>query len=500
MIKQRSSGILLHVTSLPSAYGIGDLGHSARSFLDVLHNAQQRLWQVLPLQPVNDIYHFSPYSCSSAFAGNRYLISPESLVEEGFLLAEDMQGAPKFPDHKVDFPAVTAFKHDLLARAWERFKSREDTDDFDIFCRQEADWLDDYALYVVAKEKNDRKGWNMWPEKLRDRDPDTLAEFSTTYADKLDQVRFEQFLFFHQWDQLRAYANERQIQVFGDLPIYVTYDSADVWANPEIFKLKDNLKPRVVAGVPPDYFSKTGQLWGNPVYDWEALRKQDYQWWIRRLEQMFRLYDIVRIDHFRGLVAYWEVPAHHKTAVEGRWVKAPVDDFLTKVHEHFENPRVIAEDLGTITDDVVEVMKRYRLPGMKVLEFAFGEDNPKHKYLPENYDEDSVVYTGTHDNNTIVGWFQSEADPGQIKRLLRYLDTEVSASDVHWHLIELALESRAKLAVFPIQDVLGLDETARMNTPGTAKGNWIWRLTPEQLTLVPVEKLADLTVKSNRSS
>ncbi|MBD3331567.1 4-alpha-glucanotransferase [candidate division GN15 bacterium] len=498
MIKQRSSGILLHVTSLPSAYGIGDLGHAARQFIDMLHRAGQNLWQVLPLQPVNGIHHYSPYSGSSAFAGNRYLISPQSLVEQQYLKPEDLDGAPKFPDDHVDFPAVTKLKRALLDRSWERYQERDDTAPFDSFCRQEAAWLDDYALYAVAKQVNDLKGWNDWPQALRDRDPKALNEFSNRYAGQLRQTKFEQYLFFRQWDDLKAYANERQIQVFGDLPIYITYDSADVWANPELFKLNEKRQPTVVAGVPPDYFSKTGQLWGNPVYNWDELKGQDYDWWLRRLEQMFRLYDIVRIDHFRGLVAYWEVPSHHKTAVNGEWVEAPVDDFLTRVHQHFENPRVIAEDLGTITDDVVEVMKRYKLPGMKVLEFAFGEDNPKHKYLPENYDEDSVVYTGTHDNNTIVGWYQNEADEKTLKRLERYLGTDVTADDVHWHLIKLALDSRAKLAVFPIQDILGLDQSARMNTPGTAKGNWVWRLTPEQMAIVPVEKLADLTEKSDR--
>jgi 4-alpha-glucanotransferase len=498
MTKQRASGILLHVSSLPSAYGIGDLGHSARTFIETLHAAGQRLWQVLPLQPVDDTHHFSPYSSSSAFAGNRYLISPELLVEHGFIAAEDLAAAPRFPDDHVDYPAVTKFKHQLLSRAWERYAQHGDTAAFESFCHAEASWLDDYALFVVARDQNDRRSWIEWPEPLRDRDPEALKRFHEEHRDQIDRIKFEQFLFFQQWELLRAFANEHDIQIFGDLPIYVIHDSADVWANPGIFKLDKKLKPKVVAGVPPDYFSKTGQLWGNPVYNWAALRRQDYRWWLRRLEQMFRLYDIVRIDHFRGLIAYWEVPAHHKTAVDGRWVKAPVDDFLTKVHRQFENPRVVAEDLGTITDDVVRVMKRYRLPGMKVLEFAFGEDNPKHKYLPENYDEDSVVYTGTHDNNTIVGWFRNEVDTEQKERIERYLGTEVSAADIHWHLIRLALQSRARLALFPIQDVLGLDERARMNTPATTKDNWSWRLTPEQMVQIPVKKLAELTAQSHR--
>jgi 4-alpha-glucanotransferase len=474
------------------------MGESAYRFVDLLGRARQHVWQVLPLHPVESAHANSPYSSSSAFAGNRLLICPDQLAADGFVTRDDIGTVPPFPADRVDYDAVVAFKDRILARAWDRFRGNGHRAAYDEFCRSHVGWLDDFALFEVIKRAHDRKPWSAWPIELRDRDPDALNRFRSGHSDEIERVKFEQFLFFRQWTKLKQYANEHDVQIFGDIPLYVNYDSADTWSAPGNFKLDDDRKPTVVAGVPPDYFSKTGQLWGNPVYDWDRLRADGFGWWLRRMEHMFRLYDVVRIDHFRGLVAFWEVPASHKTAVDGTWVDAPVDEFLSALTGHFPELPVVAEDLGTITDDVRDVMKRYTLPGMKILQFAFGEDNPEHPYLPHNFDEDAVVYTGTHDNNTVAGWFAEEATDEDKRRLFEYLGEDVPDDQIHWALMRLALNSDARLAVLPMQDILGLPASARMNTPATRDHNWSWRLTGEQFSAVPIDGLAELVQASGR--
>ncbi len=496
---KRAAGILMHVTSLPSSCGIGDLGPAAFEFVDLLEAANQRVWQVLPLNPIDLGQGNSPYSCSSAFAGNELLISPDLLLEQGFASLEDIAASPDFPVERVDYEVVAAFKRRLLHAAWRRFSDARRNGEFTEFCEQESGWLDDFAVFIICKREHDGAIWTEWPKKLRNRDHKALTAFADEYRDAIDQIKFEQWLFHRQWLQLKEYAHQKKIQIFGDIPMYVNYDSVDTWANTWMFKLDRRKRPKVVSGVPPDYFSKTGQLWGNPVYDWDKLRAEGYQWWAARLRNMFRLFDLVRIDHFRGLVAYWAVPAHHKTAMNGQWVKAPVDDFITTLQRYFPELPLVAEDLGSITADVRKVMKRYNFPGMKVLQFAFRNGDDDDPYLPHNYEENAVVYTGTHDNNTVIGWYETEATKKDLKRLAEYVGHEIYPDNVHWEFIELAWRSKARLAIVPMQDVLGLPASARMNAPATSNGNWTWRLTPRERDNVPVRKLAKLTEQTNRA-
>jgi 4-alpha-glucanotransferase len=497
-VKQRASGILMHITSLPSPYGLGDLGPGASQFLDFLGRAGQRVWQVLPLQPIDGAHGNSPYSSSSAFAGNILLVSPERLKDDGFLDADEIASPPGLPVERADYDAAREIKVKMFDSAWSRYQRGPNDLEFEQFREQAASWLEDFCLFVIIKRLHDGAIWSDWPPELRDRQPEALDEVRRDYITDLERIAFEQYVFFRQWRTLKEAANGRGIELFGDIPIYVNFDSADVWTHPRLFKLNDRKRPTVVAGVPPDYFSKTGQLWGNPVYDWEALRNDGYGWWLRRLEHMFNLYDIVRIDHFRGLVGYWEVPAGHKTAAKGKWAAGPGDDFLSVVKERFDGGRVVAEDLGTITDDVREAMKRFGFPGMKILQFAFGEDNPQHPYLPANFNENCVVYTGTHDNNTIVGWFENETDEDSRRRLFEYLGEEVPVERLPWELTRVALESRARLAVVPMQDLLALPASARMNIPATRNHNWSWRISPEQLQVASAGKLAGLVADTGR--
>ena len=498
-MKERSSGILLHVTSLPSRFGIGDLGPDAYRFVDFLVSGGQRIWQVLPLHPTDPVRGNSPYSSSSAFAGNPLLISPDRLVEEGFLEEGDLQPIPEFPGDRVDYEAVIEYKGRILDRAFGRFRDRSGRDEFEAFCAEnDRLWLDDFALFCAAKSHFDRKAWSRWEGEIRDRDPRRLGDLRGRLDAFIEKVKFVQYLFYRQWFALKRYAGRSGVRILGDIPIYVDYDSADTWSHPEIFKLAEDKRPEAVAGVPPDYFSRTGQRWGNPVYDWSRLRSTGYRWWIDRMTQTLRLYDMVRIDHFRGLVAYWEIPARCRTAVKGQWEKVPVRDFLDTLRRAFPGMTVIAEDLGFITPDVVETMKRYDLPGMKVLQFAFGEDNPDHPYLPHNHPENCVVYTGTHDNNTVRGWFEEEASPEELRRLADYVGGEVSAEEVHVVFMEMAMGSKGRLTVFPMQDVLGLGSAARMNRPATPRGNWTWRLARGSLVPEVADFLAGMTRRHGR--
>ncbi len=491
-MQKRGSGILLHITSLPSPFGIGDLGPDAYRFVDFLSETKQHFWQILPLTTTDLLYGNSPYGSISAYAGNPLLVSPSLMVRDGLLTEEDIFPLTDFTKNKVNYEKVTNYKEKLFDLAYERFKMRTDFE-FQDFCKENSQWLEDYALFVALKGYLNKGIWSMWRPEIRDREEETLKTLKKLLHDKIEKEKFIQYLFFKQWLSLKRYCNQRDITVIGDVPIYVNYDSVDLWSNPGIFKLNDKKQPYVVAGVPPDYFSETGQLWGNPVYDWGRLKDRGYDWWIHRIEHNLRLFDLIRIDHFRGFVAYWEVRAGEKTAINGRWAKAPAEDFFGKLKERFAPLPIIAEDLGLITPDVREVMDTFGLPGMRVLLFAFGEDNPENPYLPHNVVPNCVFYTGTHDNNTIKGWFEREARDEDKKRLFSYIGREISLEGINWEMIKLVMRSDANTAIFPMQDVLGLGEDARMNRPATSKGNWLWRYSSDEITPSIKERLKEMT-------
>lgn len=491
---KRSSGILFHITSLPSQYGIGDLGDGAYGFADFLAGSHQRFWQILPLSLTCSAYGNSPYSSFSAFAGNPLLISPERLVKDGFLTGPDLDATPEFPGDRVDYPAVTKYKEKIFRLAYKKNRDKlTDQHNFQKFCGEHAYWLDNYSLFISLKNHLKGSEWVNWPKELRDREEDALQEWSEKLHDDILREKFLQYIFFTQWSSLKNYCDSININIFGDIPIYVNYDSADVWANPDIFNLNSDKNPSFVSGVPPDYFSSTGQLWGHPVYKWDVLKKDNYSWWIRRIGHNLKLFHLFRFDHFRGFVGYWEVPAGEKTAINGKWVKAPADDFFKIVLKHFPHISIIAEDLGVITDDVRELMTRFGFPGMKVLLFAFSEDLPTNPYAPHNHVKNCVVYTGTHDNNTIKGWFRKELDHESRKRLFDYIGREVTEKNVHWEIIRLAMMSVADIIIIPMQDILGLGEKDRMNLPASTSGNWQWRLLPEQLSPSLSKKLLEMT-------
>ena len=495
---KRGSGILLHITSLPSPYGIGDLGPEAYRFVDFLVCSSQSYWQILPLNAINFPFHTSPYLSMSVFASNTLLISPDLLVQDGFLDKEDLEPVPYFPPGRVDHYAVYFYKKRLFQKAYSSFKKRRKEKSYEGFCAENSDWLEDFSLFISLKNHYQGKSWIEWTLEIRNRKPAALKELKRALRDEIEKEKFLQYIFYQQWASLRDFCLKKKIRIIGDLPIYTDYDSSDVWTHPEIFKLNRKKKPRFVSGVPPDYFSRTGQRWGNPVYDWSVLKENEYDWWIQRLEHVLKLYDMVRVDHFRGFVAYWQVPAAHRTAAHGKWIRASAKDFFTVVKKRFPELPIIAEDLGNITRDVKEVMLRFAFPGMKVLLFAFGKDDPKHPYLPHNYEKNCVVYTGTHDNNTVRGWFEREAKPAVKKRIFRYLGRNVSKEEIHWEFIKLAMMSVADLVIIPMQDVLGLGEDARMNLPATSQGNWEWRLLPHQAGLEEADKLSEMTKISRR--
>lgn len=497
----RSSGILLHPTSLPGKFGVGDLGDEANRFVDFLAASNQSLWQVLPLGPTG--YGDSPYQCFSAFAGNTLLISPERLVNEGLLSATDLADAPAFPEEKVDFGNAIKFKNALLKEAFERFTRTTDQNlrvYFEHFSHQAASWLDDYALYRALKDAQAGKAWNEWEAKLSRRDPKALADAREELRDQIDAQKFYQFLFFKQWAALKAYCHEHSVKLVGDIPIFVARDSADVWMNPDQFKLDEAGNPIVVAGVPPDYFSSTGQLWGNPIYSWDRMLADGFRWWIERVRATLAIYDIVRIDHFRGFAASWEIPGGDKTAERGRWAKVPGRELFTAIKKALGDLPIIAEDLGVITPDVEALRDEFELPGMRILQFAFGGDT-KNQDLPHNYIRNCVAYTGTHDNDTTVGWFESVAgagstrNPEQIERerkfCLDYLDSD--GHEIHWDFIRALLGSVANTAIIPVQDFLGLSTEARMNLPNSTTGNWAWRYKSGALTDEVGQRLKRLT-------
>ncbi len=490
---RRGSGILLPVTSLPSPFGVGDLGPWAYRFADFLAEAGQRYWQILPLNPTDPEHGNSPYHSCSAFAGNPLLVSPELLLRDGLLDAEDLASPPGFPAAGVDYRPVGTYKADLLRRAADRYSAGRGGQEFERFCRGQAGWLENHALFVALKTHLGGRDWTSWPAEFRDRRTEALERARQELADSVTREKLRQFFFFSQWQALRGHCRERGIRIIGDLPIYVVHDSVDVWARPELFKLDEHKRPSVVAGVPPDYFSETGQRWGNPVYRWDLLREQGYDFWIERVRHNLALFDWVRLDHFRGFVAFWEIPAAEATAVNGRWVEAPAVDFFTCLKEAVSPLAIIAEDLGIITPDVVEVMRRFGFPGMKILLFAFGEDLATNPYAPHNHVRHCVVYTGTHDNNTVRGWFENEAPPETRARLASYLGREIGPAEVSREMARLAMTSVADTVILPMQDLLGLGAEARMNRPASQRGNWQWRLLPEQLTPALAGRLREMT-------
>jgi 4-alpha-glucanotransferase len=488
----RSSGILLHITSLPSPYGIGDFGPEAQRFADFLKAAGQRLWQILPLNPTDTETGNSPYHTTSAFALSPWLISPELLVRDGFITEEDAP-VTVCNGEKTEYREAVSVKKMILARAFERFHGSPQKSGFEAFVNKHSHWLEDFALFQALKEVFDGRMWSEWPVELRDREPAALERARKELAASIEREKFYQYLAFSQWFRLKSLCASRGLEILGDVTIYVNYDSVDVWTNPDIFKLNEDKSPRVVAGVPPDYFSETGQLWGNPLYRWHVLRERNYDWWMKRIAHNLSLYDRIRIDHFRGFVAYWEVKAGEKSAVNGRWIEAPAMDFFQHVKNRFPDAPIIAEDLGVITPDVVEVIRHFGFPGMRLLLFAFGGDLADNPYLPHNIDKNCVVYTGTHDNNTVRGWYEDEITQKEKEHLLRYLGRDVSSGDIPWEMMRLAMMTVADTAVIPMQDILGLGSEARMNRPSKPNGNWEWRLRAGAFTPQLAARLKDIT-------
>ena len=489
----RGSGLLLHITSLPGSPLVGDLGPAAHQFLEVLRDAGQRYWQVLPISPTAPEHDNSPYSGLSAFAGSPLMVSPQLLAAEGLLTKEELASLPQGRPDRVDYQLAYLHRLRLLRLAYSRFRP---TGDFDRFLDRNRWWLDDYAMYVALREHFNGADWGSWPEPLRRRDRRELEAWAQRLRDRVGLELFIQYEFFSQWSSLRAHARRLGVRLIGDVPIYVSYDSSDVWSNPSIFKLGRDLRPTYVSGVPPDYFSRTGQLWNTPVYNWDALRRDRYRWWVLRMRHASELFDAVRLDHFRGFAAYWEVPAGERTAVRGRWSKGPGEDLFRAVLAGAPGLQLIAEDLGYITPDVVELRDRLGIPGTKVLQFAW-DGRPDNPYKPHNYGRNFVVYTGTHDNNTIVGWFYHEASPRSRREAMKYMGLS-SDRDINWAFIRLAMMSVADVSIFPVQDVLGLGPEARMNRPGTVGGNWLWRLPSMELLSRHVHRLRDLTATYGR--
>ncbi|MEA3326438.1 MAG: 4-alpha-glucanotransferase [Chloroflexota bacterium] len=486
MEQNRASGILLHPTSLPGPDGIGDLGPEAYRWIDFLSRTGCQFWQVLPLGPTG--YGDSPYQCFSAFAGNPYLISATTLLDQDLLTKSDLADRPGFSIEKVEYGRVIEWKLKLLRRSYQHIQLIPQNDvyeEFEAFKSTEAEWLRPFATFMAIKAQHKFVAWKEWPEVLRKREPKAIRAFKKKHMQEIDFQAYLQFLFFRQWQSLKEYAAKKGIRIIGDIPIFVAYDSADVWVNKDLFYLDEEGLPEVVAGVPPDYFSKTGQLWGNPLYKWAVHKNNGYSWWLKRIQAVLQRVDIVRLDHFRGFEAYWEIPFGNETAVEGRWVKGPGEDFFKVVKEKLGELPIIAEDLGVITEGVVKMREAFNLPGMKILQFAFASDTDD-DFLPHNFNVNCVAYTGTHDNNTTRGWFDKA--PGREKDLCRrYLAR--SGQDIAWSMIRALWRSVAAWVVAPMQDFLTLGEWARMNYPGIPSGNWGWRMLPDAIDQGLVSRL-----------
>lgn len=490
-MKKRQSGVLMHISSLPGKYGIGSFGQSAYDFVDFLVRTKQRYWQILPLGTTS--YGDSPYQSFSAFAGNTYFIDFDILIEEGLLNEADVKGADFGDDpRKVDYAKIFDARRPIMEKAVARFLKADDLSDYESFVEQNAAWLEVFAEYMAIKEHFDNLAWTEWPdEAIRRREAASLASYREKLADKLTYHRVTQYLFFKQWLRLKAYANEHHIEIVGDMPIYVAADSADVWAQPHFFKTDAVGKPTCVAGCPPDEFSETGQLWGNPIYDWEAMDKDGYAWWIERLRESFKIYDIVRIDHFRGFESYWEVPADSETSATGKWVKGPDYKLFAAVKEALGDLNIIAEDLGFMTDEVIELRERTGFPGMKILQFAFNPDDESID-SPHLAPNNSVMYTGTHDNNTVLGWYKDEIDDATRQYMAQYTNRKEYETVPH-AMLRTIFASVSFMAIATMQDLLELDSAARMNYPSTIGGNWTWRMTAEELNPIVEGELYSLT-------
>jgi 4-alpha-glucanotransferase len=491
----RSSGILLHPTSLPGPYGSGDLGASSYHFIDWLLAAGQSLWQMLPLGPVG--LANSPYMSLSAFAGSPLLIDLEELVAYGWLTQNDLSAVRGFLDRRVDYPEVIIFRMMMLEKAAKRFFEKRNSKEykqFEMYCAAEASWLDHYALFQALDNEYEGEEWTSWDQSLIHRTPAALKKAKEGLSELVNFYKFTQWCFVRQWIALKKYANERNVILIGDIPIFVALHSADVWANSKEFCLDDEGIPTAVAGVPPDYFNKNGQRWGNPLYRWNVMKENNYRWWIDRFRKELELFDILRIDHFRGFESYWEIPEEEGTAKNGRWMKGPGEDFFEAIEKKFGTMPIIAEDLGLITTEVYRLREKLKYPGMKVLQFAFNK-GPENNYLPHRYESNCVVYTGTHDNDTTRGWYE-RASEHERDFVRRYCITD--GHEIHWDLIKLALQSIADIVIIPFQDVLGLGSEGRMNFPGTILGNWEWRFTWDQVGPVPAKRLYELTAMHGR--
>jgi 4-alpha-glucanotransferase len=494
-LPKRAGGILLHPTSLPSEYGIGDLGPGAHAWLKWLAKAGCSLWQILPLGPTG--YADSPYQSFSAFAGNHLLISPQILLEQGLLSTGELENVPRFSVSQVDFGEVIHWKEELLDRTVARFKSNANSktlDSFHNFCDAQQEWLDDYALFMVLKREHAGRAWTDWEEGLRDRDERDLKAVSDALPSQIYAQKVRQYLFDTQWFQIKQVAQERGITILGDMPIFVAHDSADVWAHPEFFQLDSEGQPIVVAGVPPDYFSATGQRWGNPLYNWDRIAQDDFNWWVERLRRVLLHVDVIRMDHFRGFEAYWEIPSSEETAIKGRWLPGPGHALLDRLQHALSGLPLIAEDLGVITEEVVALRKAYNLPGMKVMQFGF-EGGPDDEFLPHQYEEGFIAYTGTHDNDTTEGWYDA-ASPAIREFCRLYLSSD--GKHIAWDMLNALWASVATWSIVPIQDPLELGSEARMNYPSRTHGNWQWRVTEDQLTDDLATRLLELNERHNR--
>lgn len=479
----RGAGLLLHITSLPSAFGVGDLGPEAEKFADFLSQSGQRYWQTLPLNPTGEQQQYSPYSAVSAMAGNPLLISPEKMVQDELISTHDLKKFHVINHGKVNYREATLIRDVVFEKGFRTFLNNPASHaPFREFCRRSSWWLDDYATYAVLKDMHDNQPWYEWPKQYKLRQQKAISDVNRFHLERINKVKWLQYLFDKQWRELKAYCNGANVLMFGDLPFYVSYDSADVWSHPDIFKLNSARDMKGVAGVPPDYFNAKGQRWGMPVFRWDVLKKKNYQWWVNRCRRNLELFDLVRIDHFRGFVSYWEVPADEKTAVNGKWHKGPGADIFNTLQEKLGALPFVAEDLGDVDAAVFALRDQFGFPGMKVLQFAFGENMTTSDYIPHNYTPNFLVYTGTHDNNTTVGWWLKETRQDVRANLKHYVDQPgISQNTIHLVLGKMAYSSVARTAILPLQDVLGLDDSARMNTPASTKFNWLWRLKGGQL-------------------